>query len=1021
MASETDTRHVDDPASECVLLSDADGEIRWASPSTADVFDRDPDEIRRTETVRTLLGPDAPDPETVGPEPVARSLTVTDGDGTAHELSVTAESDSGPAVTVYRCRRLDDQLRVEDVLARVDDAVVAFDTDWRYTYLNPAAERLLDHDAEALLGENVWDVFPEARGTRIQTTLERSLATGESATIEWYWEPTDQYLDVRCFPSDSGVSLYFTNVTERKEREDALRRERDLTDQLLGVSPMGIAVHTPDRRFVRLNERAETILGVDREDLLGEVLDESMWVAYGPDGDPLPDEAFPLNVVLRTGEPTFGTEMSIRRADGRHIWMSVSAAPLVDERGDIERVVVGFEDITDRREREADLRQERELVEQLLRASPVGIAVHTPDGRFVKLNERAEDIIGLDREELLGEALDEPVWEATGPDGEPFPDDSFPFNVVLRTGEPTFGTEMSVRRRDGTRLWISVNAAPLRNADGDIERVVVAFEDVTERKQYEQELRENEQQFRAVFDGTLDALVLADDDGDYLEVNDAACELYGLDEADLVGRNVADFAPPEYDVAAAWDAFVEQGSLRGEFPLVGPDGEVKTTDFVATANVTPGRHLSALRDITDRKARERQLATQHEELTRLNRINELIREVHRTIVGATDRETIREAVCAELVDSERYPLAIASRLTGSDEVRIDHVDGLPADATARLRSAGAPSLEAAIRETSTENTLTVRSDLRTDTPRADPLRSLATTHDIGAVANIPLAYEGVVYGVLTVGAHDETAFGEREQSVFLELGQLLGTAIDAIQTKKLLYDTAYQELKLTASARDAPLVELHDRLGEALTVDGVVPVESGRYLLYVVADDAAPADAEAADDATTAAVEAAVDGIDGIEAARVVDAEPRPLLELRLGESTAISALLDAGGRLRGGTIDDSIGEFVVDVPLDTDVRAYLDRVERRDVDLGLLSKREVERVGSGTWDLSSTQLTDRQRSVLEASYRSGYFEWPRRRTTGEELADALDISSSTLHQHLRVATGKVLEAYLQGHDGDTS
>ena len=65
--------------------------------------------------------------------------------------------------------------------------------------------------------------------------------------------------------------------------------------------------------------------------------------------------------------------------------------------------------------------------------------------------------------------------------------------------------------------------------------------------------------------------------------------------------------------------------------------------------------------------------------------------------------------------------------------------------------------------------------------------------------------------------------------------------------------------------------------------------------------------------------------------------------------------------------------------------------------------------------------LTDRQRTVLEAAYRSGYFEWPRRHTSGEELADALGVASSTLHQHLRVATAKVLDSYFDGHVPDVS
>ncbi|WP_276252027.1 helix-turn-helix domain-containing protein [Haloarcula rara] len=84
---------------------------------------------------------------------------------------------------------------------------------------------------------------------------------------------------------------------------------------------------------------------------------------------------------------------------------------------------------------------------------------------------------------------------------------------------------------------------------------------------------------------------------------------------------------------------------------------------------------------------------------------------------------------------------------------------------------------------------------------------------------------------------------------------------------------------------------------------------------------------------------------------------------------------------------------------------------------MDLLAKREVERTAPAarTGATTDTGLTARQRTVLEAAYLSGYFDWPRRRTTGAELADTLDIATSTLHQHLRVASGKVFEQYFDG------
>jgi PAS domain S-box-containing protein len=878
MHPEIDTPAADRAVPECVLLADAAGEIVWASPTASGVLGRSPTDCT---TVQSLFGPTAPDPPPVGTPPVTRHLTTTTAEGESYHIDLTVETVPGAGVTTYRCLRVDDEpLGLWTVLSHVTDAVAALDTEWRYTYVNDAAVDLLGRPRSDLLGEVVWDVFPAAATEPIRATLEQSMARQEPMTVERYSRTVEHWVEVRSFPSPTGLSLYFRDITDRKEREAALRRERD-------------------------------------------------------------------------------------------------------------------------------------LVTQLLRVSPMGIAVHAPDGRFVRLNERAEGILGVDREELLGQALNEPLWDAWGPDGEPFPDESFPLNVVLRTGEQTFGTEMAVRRRDGARLWLSVSAAPLFDADGDVEAVVVAFEEITERKQYEQELRESEQQFRAVFEGTLDALVLADDAGDYLDVNQAACDLYGLDEDELLGRNVADFAPPGYDVAAAWDAFLETGTLQGEFPLVRPDGETRMTDFVATANIAPGLHLSALRDITERKADEQQLAAQRDDLARLNDINALIRGVHRTVVGATDRETVERAVCDGLVTSDNYPVAMTTRLTAAGEIQVEHAAGLSEKWLGRLRRHGATCIESALSRTTADNTLTVLPALTHEETYPAPLRALAADCDLRTIANIPIEADGVVFGVLTVGSTHADAFTGRERAVFAELGQLLGTAIEAIQTKRLLYATGVLELELSVSADVEPLAALNRRVGGRWRLDGVVPVEASRFLLYV---DVGETPVEE--------IERAADGVPGLTGVRRVDTGNGRLLELRVDDDAPISGLLDAGGRIRGATVEHGDSRFVVDVTLDTDVRGYLDRAEQRGIEVDLLAKREVERVEPATLDgddtdaATDTGLTTRQRAVLEAAYLSGYFDWPRRRTTGEDLADSLDIATSTLHQHLRVASAKVFEQYF---DGDTT
>ncbi len=123
----------------------------------------------------------------------------------------------------------------------------------------------------------------------------------------------------------------------------------------------------------------------------------------------------------------------------------------------------------------------------------------------------------------------------------------------------------------------------------------------------QEKLRRSEALLRAIFDGALDAMLLAADDGAYIDANPAACALFRLPRAALIGRSLADFAAPDYDAAAAYRTFREQGSMRGVFPLRRLDGGARYVEFSALANVVPGVHLSILRDVTERIEAEQRL------------------------------------------------------------------------------------------------------------------------------------------------------------------------------------------------------------------------------------------------------------------------------------------------------------------------------------------------------------------------------------------------------------------------------
>ncbi|WP_406696301.1 PAS domain S-box protein [Singulisphaera sp. Ch08] len=190
------------------------------------------------------------------------------------------------------------------------------------------------------------------------------------------------------------------------------------------------------------------------------------------------------------------------------------------------------------------------------------------------------------------------------------PDDRATFHRVVdqasRNHQP-FEFSFRALHRDGTfRVVLSRGQVEL-DGDGKPVRMFGAVQDITERTQTEDALRSSERRFRAVFEGALDGMIVADNDGRFVDANPAACSLYGTPRDQLLGKSNADFAEPGVDFGGAWAEFRRSGSAQGTHRLLRPDGSVRETEYASTADFLPGLHLAVLRDVTERVRAERAL------------------------------------------------------------------------------------------------------------------------------------------------------------------------------------------------------------------------------------------------------------------------------------------------------------------------------------------------------------------------------------------------------------------------------
>jgi PAS domain S-box-containing protein len=133
-------------------------------------------------------------------------------------------------------RLSESERRLAHTLESITDGLVTFDAHWRFSYVNPEAEKLLERGKEELLGKIVWEIFPEMISTNVERDLRRVAAEHITLEVEGQNPLTGRVFLNRVYPGlHGGVAVYFHDITQRKQAEDALREASQRKDEFLAT------------------------------------------------------------------------------------------------------------------------------------------------------------------------------------------------------------------------------------------------------------------------------------------------------------------------------------------------------------------------------------------------------------------------------------------------------------------------------------------------------------------------------------------------------------------------------------------------------------------------------------------------------------------------------------------------------------------------------------------------------------------------------------------------------------------
>ncbi|WP_202614490.1 PAS domain S-box protein [Halostella litorea] len=812
-------------------------------------------------------------------------------------------------------RRQRDELEreLDDVFDRIDDAFVGLDTEYRVTYVSDRAAELLDRSPGELAGHEVFDALPTVAGTRFEQEAVRAMESQEQRSFEAYYGPRDAWFETTVYPSDTGLSVYFRDVTDRKKRERELERYETIVETV----DDGIYAVDDDAEFVMVNDAFCEMTGWEREQLLG----RHATAVY--DDDIAPEAADRAAEVVSGNRDVAVIEFDLHNRDGDTVPVEARFRPFPTD-GSYGRCGV-VRDVSDRIERERELRQrvrQQEVVAELgqraleesdvdaLMAAASEAVAETLDAAYCKVLDLDADAdalllrqgVGWD-EALVGEATTSAV------------DDDSQAAYTLSSAEPVVVTDLEAESRfggpdlltdHGVRSGVSVVVGP------------------------------------------------RDDPWGILGVHDT--EARGFSDHDVT--------------------FVQS-----------------VANVLATAI---GRH----RD-------EQVLHRQREQLAALNGLNEVVREITDAAIEQSTREAIEETVCDRLVETDSYLFAWVGETNVAKQSVVPRVevgvDGYVDEVDISLDPDDDRSVGPTARALRTGEVQTT-SDVQTD-PQYEPWRETAEKYGFRSSAAIPIVYEDTVYGVLNVYAERPDAFAEPERTVIGQLGEVVGHAIAATDRKRALMGDELLELEFRIPDVFEAVGATQEGDGR-IRLDSAVPVGDGEFLVYGSVTPDAVEDLNAMLEAAPHWADVTVDD---------AEADDETVgFEARLANPPVLATLASMGGSIDEAVIDDGDYHMRLHLAPSADARQVIDAVQEVYPDAEMVKRRQRTREDDPTESREAglDELTERQRTALEAAYHSGFFEWPRD-SSGEDVAESLGVSPATFHQHLRKAEKEVLGAAL--------
>ncbi|MBX2943320.1 MAG: PAS domain S-box protein [Cyclobacteriaceae bacterium] len=524
----------------------------------------------------------------------------------------------------------------DQVFSRISDAFIAFDKNWQFTYINKSAAAFIGKDAEELLGKIVWDEFPESVNTSFYHSCYKSMDLQQYVYHEAYYEPWDIYVETRIYPSENGLSVFLRNVSELKKAE---RKEKKLEEQFKAIVDNTndiILLANDNGEYIQCNEAACRHLGYTKD----EILKLTIYDLIESTHDAIAEELW--NEFKENG--TSKGLIKLKRKNGKLIECQYSAKDNVQPGVHLSILT----DVTKLIKTNKKLSVSQKRYKNAEFIGQLGHWEQNLEDDSIKWSDEVYRIFGISKSVALDYKL---FFSFIHPeDQQGFQKE----HELAVTGKQPLDAIYRMIRSDGQLRYIHERGKIIKDKHGIPVKLSGVAQDITERRVIEEDTIQSKRRFEAIFNGTNDAILVANDTGKYVQVSPAASRILGYSQEELLNKTVMHLMLDnvnDNDKYAMWEDFKKGGYQTGTIELTRKDKQLITCNYSVTANILPGLHLSIFTDITDKYKAEQELQLSYHQLKELTGRLQIVREEERIHIAREIHDELGQKLTGIKIDT----------------------------------------------------------------------------------------------------------------------------------------------------------------------------------------------------------------------------------------------------------------------------------------------------------------------------------------------------------------------------------